>query len=147
MAHLVLRLSVMAHGNRMERVAERVRIELSTLLTRSVRDPAVSAVTITHVSMTADLQLARIYYTVLDGSDRRDTARGLRRAKTYLRRAIGQRLQLRHVPELRFVFDETLEQQDRLARIFSEIENQRSIADQEMNATFDDDALAKEYES
>ncbi len=131
----------------MERVAERVRIELSTLLTRSVRDPAVSAVTITHVSMTADLQLARIYYTVLDGSDRRDTARGLRRAKTYLRRAIGQRLQLRHVPELRFVFDETLEQQDRLARIFSEIENQRSIADQEMNATFDDDALAKEYES
>ena len=130
----------------MERVAERVRIELSTLLTRSVRDPAVSAVTITHVSMTADLQLARIYYTVLDGSDRRDTARGLRRAKTYLRRAIGQRLQLRHVPELRFVFDETLEQQDRLARIFSEIENQRSIADQEMNATFDDDALAKEYE-
>ena len=131
----------------MERVAERVRIELSTLLTRSVRDPAVSAVTITHVSMTADLQLARIYYTVLDGRDRRDTARGLRRAKTYLRRAIGQRLQLRHVPELRFVFDETLEQQDRLARIFSEIENQRSIADQEMNATFDDDALAKEYES
>ncbi len=131
----------------MERVAERVRIELSTLLTRSVRDPAVSAVTITHVSMTADLQLARIYYTVLDGSDRRDTARGLRRAKTYLRRAIGQRLQLRHVPELRFVFDETVEQQDRLARIFSEIENQRSIPDQEMNATFDDDALAKEYES
>ena len=131
----------------MERVAERVRIELSTLLTRSVRDPAVSAVTITHVSMTADLQLARIYYTVLDGSDRRDTARGLRRAKTYLRRAIGQRLQLRHVPELRFVFDETVEQQDRLAKIFSEIENQRSIPDQEMNTTFDDDALAKEYES
>ena len=131
----------------MERVAERVRIELSTLLTRSVRDPAVSADTITHVSMTADLQLARIYYTVLDGSDRRDTARGLRRAKTYLRRAIGQRLQLRHVPELRFVFDETVEQQDRLAKIFSEIENQRSIPDQEMNATFDDDALAKEYES
>ena len=50
----------------MERVAERVRIELSTLLTRTVRDPAVSGITITHVSMTADLQLARVYYTVLD---------------------------------------------------------------------------------
>ena len=82
----------------MERVAERVRIELSTLLIRAVRDPAVSAVTITHVAMTADLQLARIYYTVLDGSNRREAARGLRRAKTYLRRAIGQRLQLRQVP-------------------------------------------------
>ena len=131
----------------MERVAERVRIELSTLLTRTVRDPAVSAVTITHVSMTADLQLARIYYTVLDGSDRRDTARGLRRAKTYLRRAIGQRLQLRQVPELRFIFDETLDQQDRLAQIFSEIEAQRETAGQEINVASEDDALVKEYES
>ena len=137
----------MAHGIRVERVAERVRMELTTLLTRTVRDPAVSAVTITHVSMNADLQLARIYYTVLDGSNRRDTARGLRRAKTYLRRAIGQRLQLRHVPELRFMYDETLDQQDRLARIFTEIENQQPSPDQETLAKLNDDASIKEHES
>ena len=136
----------MAHGIRVERVAERVRMELTTLLTRTVRDPAVSAVTITHVSMNADLQLARIYYTVLDGSNRRDTARGLRRAKTYLRRAIGQRLQLRHVPELRFMYDETLDQQDRLARIFTEIENQQPSPDQETLAKLNDDASIKEHE-
>ena len=130
----------MAHGTRMERVAERVRIELSTLLIRAVRDPAVSAVTITHVAMTADLQLARIYYTVLDGSNRREAARGLRRAKTYLRRAIGQRLQLRQVPELRFVFDETLDRQDRLAKIFTEIENQRQSLDQTIDATVNDES-------
>ena len=137
----------MAHGIRVERVAERVRMELTTLLTRTVRDPAVSAVTITHVSMNADLQLASIYYTVLDGSNRRDTARGLRRAKTYLRRAIGQRLQLRHVPELRFMYDETLDQQDRLARIFTEIENQQPSPDQETLAKLNDDASIKEHES
>lgn len=137
----------MAHGIRVERVAERVRMELTTLLTRTVRDPAVSAVTITHVSMNADLQLARIYYTVLDGSNRRDTARGLRRAKTYLRRAIGQRLQLRHVPELRFMYDETLDQQDRLARIFTEIENQQPSPDQKTLAKLNDDASIKEHES
>ena len=130
----------MAHGTRMERVAERVRIELSTLLIRAVRDPAVSAVTITHVAMNADLQLARIYYTVLDGSNRREAARGLRRAKTYLRRAIGQRLQLRQVPELRFVFDETLDRQDRLAKIFTEIENQRQSLDQPIAATVNDES-------
>ena len=137
----------MAHSTRMERVAERVRVELSTLLTRTVRDPAVSAVTITHVSMTADLQLARIYYTVLDGSDRRDTARGLRRAKSYLRRLIGQRLQLRQVPELRFIFDETLDQQDRLAKIFTKIENERPRPEQTLSATIDDDILGKEHGS
>ncbi len=137
----------MAHGTRMERVAERVRIELSTLLIRAVRDPAVSAVTITHVSMTADLQLARIYYTVLDGSNRREAARGLRRAKTYLRRAIGQRLQLRQVPELRFVFDETLDRQDRLAKIFTEIENQRKSLDQKNDATVNNEILKNKHES
>ena len=147
MAHLVLRLSTMAHSTRMERVAERVRVELSTLLTRTVRDPAVSAVTITHVSMTADLQLARIYYTVLDGGNRRDTARGLRRAKTYLRRLIGQRLQLRQVPELRFMFDDTLEQQDRLAKLFTDIENERQSKEQELNTTIDSNPLRKEHES
>jgi len=131
----------------MERVAERVRVELSTLLTRTVRDPAVSAVTITHVSMTADLQLARIYYTVLDGGNRRDTARGLRRAKTYLRRLIGQRLQLRQVPELRFMFDENLERQDRLAKLFTDIENERQSTEQELNATTDNNTLIKEHES
>ena len=136
----------MAHGTRVERVAERVRMELATLLTRTVRDPAVSGVTITHVSMNADLQLARIYYTVLDGSNRRDTARGLRRAKTYLRRAIGQRLQLRHVPELRFMYDETLEQQDRLAKIFTEIENQQPNRDQETLGKLNDDATIEEYQ-
>ena len=96
--------------------------------------------------MNADLQLARIYYTVLDGSNRRDTARGLRRAKTYLRRAIGQRLQLRHVPELRFMYDETLDQQDRLARIFTEIENQQPSPDQKTLAKLNDDASIKEHE-
>ena len=137
----------MAHGTRMGRVAERVRIELSTLLIRAVRDPAVSAVTITHVAMTADLQLARIYYTVLDGSNRREAARGLRRAKTYLRRAIGQRLQLRQVPELRFMFDETLDRQDRLAKIFTEIENQRKSLDQKNDATVNNEILKNKHES
>jgi len=93
------------------------------------------------------LQLARIYYTVLDGSDRRDTARGLRRAKSYLRRLIGQRLQLRQVPELRFMFDETLDQQDRLAKIFTKIENERPRSEQTLSATIDDDILGKEHGS
>ena len=137
----------MAHSTRMERVAERVRIEISTLLARTIRDPAVSAVTITHVSMTADLQLARIYYTVLDPNSRQNTARGLRRAKNYLRRLIGQRLQLRQVPELRFVFDETLDQQDRLQKIFAKIENERPNMAQELSTTINDNGLEKEHDS
>ena len=115
----------MAQGTRTRRVAERVRTELSTLLARSVRDPGLLGVTITDVRMTADLQLARVYYTLLTGSDRRAAARGLRRARAYLRRAIGRRLQLRQVPEIRFLYDDSTERQDRIARIFDDIERER----------------------
>ena len=115
----------MAQGNRIHRVAQRVRTELSMLLARSARDPGLLGVTVTEVRMSADLQLARIYYTLLDGSDRRAAARGLRRAQPYLRREIGQRLQLRQVPEMRFVHDDSAERQDRMARIFDEIAQQR----------------------
>ena len=115
----------MAQGNRIRRVAQRVRTELSTLLARSVRDPGLLGVTVTDVRMTADLQLARVYYTLLDGSDRRGAARGLRRAQAWLRREIGQRLQLRQVPEIRFLYDDSAERQDRIARIFDELEQQR----------------------
>ena len=115
----------MAQGNRIRRVAERVRTELSTLLARSVRDPGLLGITVTDVRMTADLQLARVYYTLLTDSDHRSAARGLRRAQPYLRRAIGQRLQLRQVPEIIFEYDDSAERQDRIARIFDEIERER----------------------
>ncbi len=115
----------MTQGTRTRRVAERVRTELSTLLARAARDPGLLGVTVTDVKMTADLQLARVYYTLLTGSDRRAAARGLRRARAYLRRAIGQRLQLRQVPEIRFLYDDSTERQDRIARIFDDIERER----------------------
>ena len=116
----------MAQGTRTRRVAERVRKELSMLLARSARDPGLLGVTVTDVRMTADLQLARVYYTLVDGSDRRSAVRGLRRAQPYLRREIGHRLRLRQVPEMRFLYDDSTERQDRIARIFDEIERERS---------------------
>ena len=118
----------MAHGTRTLRVAERVRVELSTLLSRSVRDPAVAGIAITVVRMTPDLQIARVYYTVAEGSDHRDVARGLRRARPYLRRAVGERLQLRRAPDLQFLRDNSAEKQDRIARIFDTLERERTAA-------------------
>ena len=112
----------MGHGARTDRVGERIRAELSELLLRRVREPAVHGVTITHVDVTRDLQTARVYYRVLaETASRRDVARALRRAQGFLRRELGGRLRLRRVPDLQFLHDDTVEQQDRLARLFDEI--------------------------
>ena len=121
----------MAHGTRMERVGDQIRVELCALLMRTARDPEVRSVTVTRVRMTRDLQQARVYYTVLeDERGRRAAGRALQRARSFLRRQLGQRLRLRHVPELTFFYDDSVEQQGRIARIFMEIEAARPTADQ-----------------
>lgn len=119
----------MTHGARTDRVGERIRAELSALLLRRVREPGVNGLTITHVQVTRDLQLARVYFRVIeDGRSLRDAARALRRARGFLRHELGQRLQLRRVPELTFLHDDTVDQQERIARLLDEIQADRPAA-------------------
>jgi len=118
----------MSHGSRPDRVGDLIRSELSVQLTRHVRDPGVRHVTVTHVRMSKDLQQARVFYTGPDATgERRETARALRRARPFLRRQLGQRLQLRHVPELRFEYDDSVERQSRMARLFEQIANEPRV--------------------
>ena len=92
------------------------------LLARDVRDPGVGFVTITRVQVTADLQVARVFYTVLgDDKSRATSAKALDRAVPFLRRRIGSRLRLKRVPELKFHYDEAVAGQDRIEQLLNEI--------------------------
>jgi ribosome-binding factor A len=109
-------------GYRPDRVADQIRAEISTMLAREVHDPGIGFLTITRVQVSPDLQVARVFYTAL-GTDlqRRATAKALLRAAPFLRRQVGQRLRLRRVPTLEFVFDKSIETQDRVERLIQEI--------------------------
>jgi ribosome-binding factor A len=116
----------MSQGSRPDRVADQIRGELGQLLAREVHDPGLGFVTLTRVQVTADLQQARVFYTALGPSGReeqtrRSSARALDRAAPFLRRQIGSRLRLKRVPELIFVYDESIAGQDRIEQILSEI--------------------------
>jgi ribosome-binding factor A len=113
----------MAQGYRPDRVGDQIRLELSEILTRGeVHDPGIGFITLTRVQVTADLQLARVFYTSLgDPNARKETARALTRATGFFRRQIGARLQLRRVPELEFRFDESIAHQDRIEQILRDI--------------------------
>lgn len=112
----------MAQGSRPARVADLIRSELSDLLARTVNDPGVGFVTVTRVTVSADLQSARVYYTCLaDAAGRRNSAEALDRAAPFLRRQIGRRLTLKRVPTLRFVFDESIEHQERIEQLLDEL--------------------------
>jgi len=116
----------MAQGSRPDRVAEQIRQDLSALLTGAVHDPGIGFVTLTRVSVSPDLQMARVFYTTMgDEKARKATARALERATPFLRREIARRIRLRRVPELRFEFDKNVENQDRIERILLELEQER----------------------
>ena len=107
---------------RHERLGDQVRAELCALLQRSTRDPAVQLVTVTHVRMSRDLQHARVFYTTLgDAATRRESARGLGRAAPFLRSQLGRLIRARRVPELTFVYDESIERESRIAQVLEEL--------------------------
>jgi ribosome-binding factor A len=116
----------MAQGSRPDRVGEGIRHELADLLAREVHDPGVGFVTLTRVKVSPDLQLARVFYTMIgDEAAHQATARALARATPFLRRQIGARIRLRRVPELRFEFDRSVENQDRIERILLDLQAER----------------------
>jgi ribosome-binding factor A len=112
----------MAQGYRPDRVGDQIREQVTVLLAREVHDPGIGFVTVTRVQVTADLQLARVFYTTMGTpAERRETERGLSRALPFLRRQVGERLNLRRVPVLQFVFDKSVETQERVERLIQEI--------------------------
>jgi ribosome-binding factor A len=112
----------MSQGSRSDRVADQIRGELGLLLTREVHDPGIGFVTLTRVQVSADLQQARVFYTVLgDEKARRNCELALQRAMPFLRRQIGSRLHVKRVPELKFQYDESIAGQDRIEQLLNEI--------------------------
>jgi ribosome-binding factor A len=121
----------MAQGHRPDRVGDQIRQEITLLLTREVHDPGIGFLTVTRVQVTSDLQVARVFYTTMGTEkERRETERALARALPFLRRQVGERLRLRRVPTLQFVFDKSVETQERVEQLLREIHEQESSGDQ-----------------
>ena len=114
-------------SHRVERVAEQVREEVSQILATEVADPGVGLVTVTRVKVTADLSLARVYWTIMgDAAQRQQTAKALARAAAYVRYLLSSRLTLRRSPEVQFVFDHSVAAQDRVEQILHELKQEEA---------------------
>lgn len=118
---------------RPEKVAHLMRREVADILERKLRDPRIGlAVTVTDVEVTSDLSFARIYVTVMgDVSQRKVTMEGLQRATGFIRHELGDRLDLREVPEIRFVYDTSLDRGARVDELLRKIERGEVVDDGE----------------
>ncbi len=97
---------------RSERVAQTINRQLAMILRNQVKDPRVSTLTITDVEVTKDLRQAKIFVTSLDDDkvDIEDTMQAVEKANGFMRRALAQVVDLRHCPNLIFVYDNSVSQ-------------------------------------
>lgn len=111
----------MAEAQRKRRLEAQIQRVLAEVIQRDLKDPRVGNVTVTAVSVAADMGSARVYFTPFASRHTPEEVRtGLRRAGGFLRGEVGRRLQLRHAPRLEFVYDDTV---DRAAHLSGLIEN------------------------
>lgn len=107
---------------RPESVGKAIQVALSEILHTETRDPGLSEVTITAVTMSRDLRTARVYISVMSGSvAQTEVLECLMGAISFLRRALAQRVQLRHVPELVFAWDDSITQGARIEQLLNNL--------------------------
>ena len=113
--------------DRMDRINQAIKEEISNIVQREVKDPRLGFVTITQTEVSRDLQHARIYFSVLGEKEKVDAAQeGLDSARGFIRKLIGQRVRMRFTPEIEFVFDRSIEYGIRIEEALAEIKNERT---------------------
>lgn len=121
----------MAKGHRQGRMGEEIRKIISDLLFKGLKDPRLSAmISITAVEVTSDGSYATVYVSVLGmdpdkekaAAQQQDTLDALARAKGFIRKEIGRQIKLRHVPDLIFKIDKSLEYGRHIEEIISELD-------------------------
>ncbi len=94
---------------KIDRINHSIVREISYILMTEVKDEDIKFVTITDCKTTNDLSFAKIYFTVLDDSKRESTLEALKNASGFIRKELAERIEIRHIPELEFVYDESIE--------------------------------------
>ena len=122
---------------RSERVAGQLRRDLARLIQQEIKDPEVGFVSLSDVEVTRDLSHAKVFITVFEPEKAKESLKALSRASAFLRTRLAQELRLRHVPELHFVHDDSVEKGSHIDELISKALNsdrdgfERTLADAE----------------
>ena len=109
-------------GHKIDRISEDIRRELSAIF-RTLKDPRISSmITVLRVDVTNDLSYATVYVSTVEGEDKTaESVKGLKSARGYIRKELASALSLRHVPELRFVADNSIAYSAQINKILKDL--------------------------
>ncbi|MFH1459182.1 MAG: 30S ribosome-binding factor RbfA [Candidatus Omnitrophota bacterium] len=111
---------------RQEKVAQRIKQEVSTIIHDEIKDPRIGFVTITKVELTPDLRFGKVFYSVLgDDAQKKSAKEGLESAYKFIRKLLGERIKLRYTPDIVFKIDASAEYSIKMSQIFEKLEEER----------------------
>jgi len=109
---------------KIQRIASNIIKELSYILAYEVKDNDIKFVTITDCKLASDLSYAKIYVTVFEKEKKDTTIKALNDAAGFIRKQLAERIDVRHTPELNFVYDESIEYGKKIEDIIEKIHNE-----------------------
>lgn len=110
---------------RAQRIADRIREDLSEMLVREVSDPRLMGVSVTDVTVDRELSVANVYVSAVEGTERmEEILDGMQHASGFLRSELARRIDLRTFPQLRFHWDPTPEHADHMEKLFAQLRDE-----------------------
>lgn len=118
---------------RINRISEEIRKEISAIIRNDVKDPRIAELSsVVKAEVTGDLRYAKIYISVLGNEDARNsTLEGLKKAAGFIRRELGKRLDIRYIPELKFVSDHSIEYSIEIQKKLNELNMDQGNQDED----------------
>jgi ribosome-binding factor A len=108
--------------HRDKRVADAIKEMVANIVVNELSDPKIGFVTVTRCSITRDLKLATVYFSIMGKeAAQKESLAHIEHARGYIRHRLGQELKLRYLPELRFALDEVLAQEMRISELISDL--------------------------
>lgn len=113
---------------RIGRISEEMKKEISNIIMHDIKDPRLTAmVSVTDVETSADLQLAKVFVSIFGTEEEKEeTLSALENSSGYIRHAVSQRIKLRHMPELLFKVDDTIDKGMHIDNILKKIKNENT---------------------
>ena len=101
-----------------------LREEISMIIQREIKDPGLGFITIIDVKMTEDLKYAKVYYSVFGSEEEKErTAQALKRATSYIKHLLGDKMRMKYMPEITFAYDTDQEKAARIDEILKKVGN------------------------
>jgi ribosome-binding factor A len=120
--------------HRANRLAETLKEEISLLIREDLKDPRIGFVTVTSVEVANDLGHAAVFVSVLgDAQAGKDSLEALKRAAGYIRTEVGKKIRLRHVPEIVFKYDISIEHGAHIAQLLRGVKTEEPKNEEESN--------------